>query len=203
MWTTANILTLSRVPLLFVLAGLLFVPGAPAAWLAVAVFTVAIITDWLDGLFARGSGSVSDFGKVMDALIDKVLMTGLFALLLVAGILQWWTVFFFLVILSREFLVTGLRLMAASQGVVLAAEAGGKWKTACQMAAAILLLLGNAAGGNWPQWRWEPVQIFGLAGHLFFLAAAGLTLWSGTVYFLKHGQLLAGGAASPAGMMRR
>ncbi|MGF1483217.1 MAG: CDP-diacylglycerol--glycerol-3-phosphate 3-phosphatidyltransferase [Opitutales bacterium] len=190
MWTPANILTLLRVPLLFVVAALLMADAMWASWLAIVVFAAAVVTDWLDGRLARGSGSVSDFGKVMDSLVDKVLMTGLFAMLLITDILAPWTVYLFLLILTREFLVTGLRILAAGQGVILAAEAGGKLKTAIQMAAAILLLFGNPLGGNWPQWRWESVQLLGLAGHLCFVLATLLTLWSGTVYFLKYGQLL-------------
>ncbi|MGF1448265.1 MAG: CDP-diacylglycerol--glycerol-3-phosphate 3-phosphatidyltransferase [Opitutales bacterium] len=190
MWTPANILTLLRIPLLFLLAALLSTDAAWAGWLAVVVFAAAIVTDWLDGRLARAGGSVSDFGKVMDALVDKVLMTGLFAMLLIAGVLAPWATFLFLIILTREFLVTGLRILAANQGVMLAAEAGGKLKTAMQMAAAILLLIGNPLDGNWPQWRWESVQLFGLAGHLCFGLATLLTLWSGTTYFLKYGRLL-------------
>ncbi len=190
MWTPANILTLVRIPLLFLLAALLGVEAAWAGWLAVLVFAAAIVTDWLDGRLARAGGSVSDFGKVMDALVDKVLMTGLFAMLLIVGVLAPWTTYLFLIILTREFLVTGLRTLAAGQGVMLAAEAGGKLKTAIQMTAAILLLIGNPLGGNWPQWRWEAVQIFGLLGHICFALATLLTLWSGTTYFLKYGRLL-------------
>ena len=87
---------------------------------AFILFILGALTDWADGYVARQQGLVSNFGKLMDALTDKVFMVGLFIALLVLGVLpQVWALPLLLLILSREFLITGLRLVAASSGVVL------------------------------------------------------------------------------------
>ena len=120
-----NLLTLSRIPILFGVVGSLYLPFAGSSSLAFVLFIIGALTDWADGYYARKQGLVSNFGKLMDALTDKVFMVGLFISLLVIGILPEWTLPLLLLILSREFLITGLRLVAASEGVVLAAERSG------------------------------------------------------------------------------
>ena len=124
-----NLLTLSRIPILFGVVGFLYLPFLGASSLAFVLFIIGALTDWADGYYARKQGLVSNFGKLMDALTDKVFMVGLFISLLVIGILPEWTLPLLLLILSREFLITGLRLVAASEGVVLAAEKSVKHKT--------------------------------------------------------------------------
>ena len=98
-----------------------------------ATVSFAALTDWLDGWLARRFGQVSEFGKFMDALADKVLTMGIFVSLLALGALEKWTLFLILLILSREFLITGLRLVAAAKGKTLAAEKMGKVKTVVQL----------------------------------------------------------------------
>ena len=118
-----NLLTLSRIPLMLVVIGLLYDPSIK--WMkttALLVFLFAALTDWLDGWLARKFGQVSEFGKFMDALSDKVLTLGMFVSLLALGELEKWALFPVLLILSREFLITGLRLVAAGKGKTLAAE---------------------------------------------------------------------------------
>ena len=140
-----NILSLSRVLFLFLIAGLLFFDFTGAVTAAFVLFIIASITDWADGYVARRYNMITDFGKLMDALSDKVLTVGMFvALLAVPGLLPPWSLFLILVIIGREFLITGLRLVAASRGVVLAAEKGGKVKTVFQIIAISLLLLAHA-----------------------------------------------------------
>jgi len=117
-----NLLTLSRIPILFGIVALLYAPFPGARTLAFLLFIIGALTDWADGYFARKQGLVSNFGKLMDALTDKVFMVGLFVALLAADKLPAWTLPLLLLILSREFLITGLRLVAASWGIVLAAE---------------------------------------------------------------------------------
>ncbi len=102
---------------------------------AFIVFLVAAFTDFLDGYLARKYNLITDFGKLMDPLADKVLMTAGFIMLV--PIIPAWVVVF---ILAREFLVTGLRTLAASKGIVLAAENLGKWKTVLQVATIAVLL---------------------------------------------------------------
>ena len=117
-----NLLTLSRIPILFGIVGLLYAPFPGASTIAFILFVIGALTDWADGYFARKQGLVSNFGKLMDALTDKVFMVGLFIALLAMNVLQGWALPMLLLILSREFLITGLRLVAASSGIVLAAE---------------------------------------------------------------------------------
>ena len=93
---------------------------------ALIVFLFAALTDWLDGWLARKFGQVSEFGKFMDALSDKVLTLGMFISLLALDEIGRWALFPILLILAREFLITGLRLVAAGRGKTLAAEKVGK-----------------------------------------------------------------------------
>lgn len=168
------------------IAALLFVPLQGAATLAFVLFLVAALTDWADGYVARRFNMITDFGKLMDALADKVLMVGMFVILLaIPGFLPWWSLFLILIIIGREFLITGLRLVAASQGVVLAAEKGGKVKTVFQILAAAFLLLAYLLkqdfGDVGPMMR----SCFGI-GMVLFVIASILTLQSGTTYMTKY-----------------
>ncbi|MDG1138045.1 MAG: CDP-diacylglycerol--glycerol-3-phosphate 3-phosphatidyltransferase [Opitutales bacterium] len=143
-----NLLTLSRIPLMLIIIGLLYpMPELSFEWshtLALGLFLFAALTDWLDGWLARKFGQVSEFGKFMDALADKVLTLGMFTSLLALGALPIWTLFPILLILSRELLITGLRLVAAGKGKTLAAEKIGKIKTVIQLTC-ISLTLGKLA----------------------------------------------------------
>ena len=182
-----NLLTLSRIPILFGVVGFLYLPFAGSGSLAFVFFIIGALTDWADGYYARKQGLVSNFGKLMDALTDKVFMVGLFISLLVIGILPEWTLPLLLLILSREFLITGLRLVAASEGVVLAAEKSGKHKTVSQMVAAILLLFAVAIRADFSE---RLPQIFGDVLHWgglgFFVIATLLTVSSGLQYMVKY-----------------
>ena len=180
-----NLLTLSRIPFLFIIAGLLFVEAPWVATLTLVLFILAGLTDWLDGALARRFGVVSDFGKFMDALTDKILMMGLFVtVIVVPGLVPTWFLALVLLMLCREFLITGMRMMAASKGVVLGAEKAGKQKTVTQIVAIGLILLipvlerdfGWTAGATGARW----------AGYVFFVLAAFLTVSSGLRYFLKY-----------------
>ena len=143
-----NLLTLSRIPLMLIIIGLLYpMPELSFEWshtIALGLFLFAALTDWLDGWLARKFGQVSEFGKFMDALADKVLTLGMFTSLLALGALPIWTLFPILLILSRELLITGLRLVAAGKGKTLAAEKIGKIKTVIQLTC-ISLTLGKLA----------------------------------------------------------
>lgn len=189
-----NLVTLSRIPLMFLIVGCLFIPVKGMATVAFLLFIVAAWSDWLDGYLARCYGLVSDFGILMDALTDKILMVGMLIAFLALGILPGWALFAVLLILSREFFITGLRLVAASKGKVLAAERGGKWKTGFQMAAVIILLL----------W-WAIIRDFGIgedsglatmlrwAGLGVFVVATVQTVVSGTQYLVKYWKMFTTG----------
>jgi CDP-diacylglycerol--glycerol-3-phosphate 3-phosphatidyltransferase len=129
----ANAITLSRFPILFVIVLLLYAPFPGSRMTAFLLYLVSGFSDWLDGYVARRSGSVSNFGKFMDALSDKILVLGLFAALLTLKIVPSYYLFPVLLILGREFFVTGIRLVAISRNIVIAAEKSGKIKTIFQM----------------------------------------------------------------------
>ena len=188
-----NLLTLSRIPILFGVVGFLYLPFAGASSLAFALFIIGALTDWADGYYARKKGLVSNFGKLMDALTDKVFMVGLFISLLVIGILPEWTLPLLLLILSREFLITGLRLVAASEGVVLAAEKSGKHKTVSQMVAAILLLFAVAIRADFSERLPSIVgDVIHWSGVGFFVLATLLTVSSGLQYMAKYWSIFTG-----------
>lgn len=135
----ANKVTLLRFLLVpvFILIVTLF-HGWVADLLAGLVFIVAACTDFIDGHIARSRNLITTFGKFMDPLVDKILVTAAMVALVAMERIPAWVV---ILILAREFAITGLRTVAVSEGVVIAASWLGKWKTACQMVALALLLL--------------------------------------------------------------
>ena len=141
--TVPDWLTLARVVATFVLLILLQACAHPPVplwtpWLALILFVAAALTDWLDGHLARRWKIESDFGRLFDPLADKLLVVVTFVGLLGVGLLPVW---FVSVVVAREFLITGIRLVAGQKGVILAAEQVGKHKTVTQMVTAILGLL--------------------------------------------------------------
>ncbi len=112
-----------------------FVPGSK--WIALVLFCVASITDLLDGKIARKYNLVTNFGKFMDPLADKILVSSAFICLVALGRIPTWIV---IVIISREFIISGFRLVASDNGIVIAASYWGKFKTTFQMFAIILLI---------------------------------------------------------------
>ena len=158
----------------------------PASW-ALLFFVIAAITDYFDGAIARKHNLVTNFGKLMDPLADKVLIAAALILLVDKGYLWTWTVG---VVIGREFMVTGLRLVAASDGIVVAAEKLGKWKTAIQMVCVIYFLTAMATEEPAlailaPAFQWTPV-----VGRFLEIAMLVLTLASGTSYLWKNRNLL-------------
>ena len=106
--------------------------------IATAIFVIASLTDFLDGNIARKYNLVTNFGKFMDPLADKLLVCSALICLIELGQLPAWMV---LIIISREFIISGFRLVASDNGVVIAASYWGKWKTVFQMISVILLIL--------------------------------------------------------------
>ncbi|MFC4735666.1 CDP-diacylglycerol--glycerol-3-phosphate 3-phosphatidyltransferase [Bacillus daqingensis] len=146
-------------------------------FLAALVFIVAAATDWLDGFYARKYNLVTNMGKFLDPLADKLLITAAFVGLTGMDMFPAWAA---VVILSREFAVTGLRLVASGSGEVIAASIWGKWKTVSQIVAASAVLLHNV--------------LFELAGIPFdtimIYTAVVLTVFSGVDYFVKNKHVL-------------
>jgi len=141
-----NKLTLVRVLLipvfLIILLGGFFTPYANL--LAAAVFIIASVTDWLDGFIARRYNLITNFGKFADPLADKLLTAAALIAFVELKALDAWVV---VLLISREFVITGFRLLCAEKGVVLAADFWGKFKTAVQMVMIIYVLLGFAFPG--------------------------------------------------------
>ena len=173
--TIPDWLTLARVAATFVLLILLQACAHPpvppwTAWLALVLFVAAALTDWLDGHLARKWKIESDFGRLFDPLADKLLVVVAFVGLLGAGLLPVW---FVSLVVAREFLITGIRLLAGQKGVVLAAEKVGKHKTVTQMVTAILGLLLLALDPAHPNGR----ILLEAAVWLTALITAGSGLW--------------------------
>jgi len=141
------------------------------------IFLVASITDWLDGYIARKYNLITNMGKFLDPLADKLLVSAAFILTVEMGLAPAWIV---IVIISREFAVTGLRLVASGEGIVLAASNMGKLKTASQIIAIALLLLHNYpfAFLNFPL---DMIMLY---------IALILTAWSGIDYFIKNAHVM-------------
>ncbi len=133
-----NKLTIARLVMTVIFMVFLFGAGLVAKAGALLVFTMASLTDMLDGYIARKYHLVTDFGKLMDPIADKALVLSAFIAFVQIGLVPAWMV---VVIASREFVVTGLRLLALSKKEVLAAQEGGKHKTISQMVAIFLILI--------------------------------------------------------------
>jgi len=189
-----NKLTVSRLLLTvcFVIALTLDQVLPLAHSLAALFFIVAAITDWLDGYLARKYHLITSFGKLMDPLADKVLMCAGFVMLSDLHLIPGWMV---VAILTREFLVTGLRLVASAEGVVLAAESLGKHKTIWQVITLIYFLIYLAR--DEPLFAWMDflyhLKVTGIAitGVFLLWLTLALTVVSGLSYAWKNRKLLA------------
>jgi CDP-diacylglycerol--glycerol-3-phosphate 3-phosphatidyltransferase len=171
------------------------IDGPTGNWfctLSFVLFVVAGVSDWLDGYLARRLNQVSDYGKLMDALSDKVLMVGIFICLYGFGLYPSWALFPILLILSREFLITGLRLVAAGKGMVLAAEKSGKYKTAFQIISAGAVLLSASLGNDFGFFESDLVTVLHEIGVWLFVLATILTASSGSLYVVKYWDLFIG-----------
>jgi CDP-diacylglycerol--glycerol-3-phosphate 3-phosphatidyltransferase len=186
-----NQITLGRLVLtgIFVAVVALEIPWG-WSWAAL-LFIVGSVTDFVDGWLARKYGLVTNFGALMDPLVDKVLTCSAFVILAVGGVLPAWVA---CVVLAREFLITGLRTLAAAQGAVLAADGWGKWKTGAQIAVLVYGLLWLAAKD--PPFQWF-APFFGLPGfapdrlgHLLLALAVFTTVWSGIRYLWNNRHVL-------------
>jgi CDP-diacylglycerol---glycerol-3-phosphate 3-phosphatidyltransferase len=174
-FTTPNLLTLFRIGTVPVLIVLLLYTGPVASIAAAAVFFLATLSDYFDGYIARSYGSGSTLGKFLDPLADKLVVTA--ALIMLAGIAREprvpaWIV---VILVAREITVTGLRAMAAAEGMIVAAEELGKYKMALQSIAIQGLLI---------HYTYFHVNFFA-AGILVLWAAMVLSVWSGFDYYLK------------------
>lgn len=164
---TPNKLTMLRVILIPVFLVVLYIGFTGSQYVALAIFAIASLTDFADGHLARSRGQVTDFGKFMDPLADKVLVVAALLWFTQQGLMPAWAV---LIVIVREFAVTALRLVAVDKGRVIAAGTSGKIKTASTMVCILLMFL--------------PIP------QLLIYICIGLivlvTLYSGIEYFVKN-----------------
>lgn len=193
-----NLLTLSRVPLMFVVVALMYAQFQWSATIAFWLYIIAALTDWLDGKLARARGEVSAFGRFMDSVIDKVMVIGLMIALVneaenflghdITAMLL------LLCILCREFAISGLRMAVAVKGQIVEADTSGKVKAFVQLNAIGWLMGARVLDRDYPElfrghgaeWvvnvRWIGISLYVLS----FV----LTMTSGIAYFRKHGRVL-------------
>ena len=188
-----NQLTCARFVLTIIFVVILSTRWHFANTTGLVLFILAGITDYLDGAIARARGLITDFGKLMDPLADKIMMASAFILLVPEGAFPAWVA---VAIISREFAITGLRLLAANKGVVLPSESLGKHKTVWQIVAVVfyLLLLTlaeleragliTASSIIW----WNYVWFWG--GRALIAIVLVLTLYSGVGYLWKNRSLI-------------
>jgi CDP-diacylglycerol--glycerol-3-phosphate 3-phosphatidyltransferase len=197
-FTLPNVLTLSRVPMMFIIVALMYSDWLWAATWAFWLFIASALTDWLDGMLARRANQVSSFGRFMDATLDKVMVVGLMIALVNGGYFEGFRItamIMLLLMIAREFAISGLRMAAATKGLVVEADTGGKVKTFVQLNAIGWLLgarmfsrdFGNLFGGEEVLWI-RGVHWIGLG---FYVLAAVLTVTSGLSYFRRHGHVVA------------
>jgi len=161
-----------------------------AKFSALIVFIIASLTDYLDGYIARKSGQITNFGKIMDPIADKILMIAAFLAFVELGLVPAWMV---VVIIMREFFITGVRIVAISRGIVLSAEQGGKHKTVSQIAAIFLMLVfivAKDAMGNIWNFTFE-IGFRRLIFCIMFLVVM-LTVTSAISFLKKNDKLLSG-----------
>ena len=173
--TTASKITLVRVAFIPAFMVLMYLSGGAAnGWMlsALAVFIIASLTDFIDGHIARKYNQVSDFGKFLDPLADKLLVISAMAMFCEWGVMPAWAL---MIVLTREFAVTGLRLVAAPKGTVIAAGKSGKFKTASTMVGLCVMMA-------FPGIAWLSWVVIGII--------VATTLYSGVEYFIQNWKCL-------------
>ena len=152
---------------------------------AIIFFLIASITDFLDGYFARKLDLVTDFGKLMDPLVDKILTSAVFIILTKEEMVPAWIT---ITIIGREFLVTGLRLLASNQGSLLSADSLGKWKTATQIITATYFLIAIGSDEKMISPLTSLQQPF--IGNVLLIICTTITVISGASYLIKNLSLI-------------
>lgn len=170
---TANKLTMLRVIMIPVFLAALYVEFPFHYIAALAIFILASITDFIDGYIARHFNQITDFGKFMDPLADKLLVTSAMLWFVEVGQMPAWAL---LIVITREFAVSGLRMVAAPKGIVIAAAWSGKIKTASTMVCVCLMLL----------------PIPAILNTICVVVILVTTIWSGIEYFIKNRSAFSG-----------
>ena len=173
---TANKITLIRIALIPVFLFFFLTDFVPYShYIAVAVFVIASITDQLDGYIARKYNQITDFGKFIDPLADKILVISALIAMIEYKMLSSIPV---IIIISREFIVTGLRIVAISSGKVIAAAFSGKLKTVMQIIMTVYLMIMRDLYPAFP--------LLDIFGQIIIWATVAITLYSGAEYLIKN-----------------
>ncbi len=187
----ANRLTLLRIVLTFVFMFFLFCRGPWAKALSLLIFIFAALSDFFDGRIAQRRNMVTDFGRFMDPIADKILVLAAFAAFVQMQLIDAWM---FVIIIAREILITSLRLFALNKGKVLSAGKAGKHKTFSQMAVIFFILLFIVlkevmlAFFTWnPSWE----RLFSESIYILMLLTVILTLYSGLSYLWENRRVIA------------
>jgi CDP-diacylglycerol--glycerol-3-phosphate 3-phosphatidyltransferase len=185
-----NKLTISRIVLTFVFMHFLLSPGPLAKSAAILVFILASLTDYYDGSLARKKNLITNFGKLMDPIADKVLVLASFLAFVELRLMPAWMM---IIILSRELLITGIRLLASTSGVILAAAREGKHKTISQLSSILFILfsillreMGTKIGFWTGSWELQFRRII----FYLLLIATTLTLISGISFLYRNRRLI-------------
>lgn len=173
--TGPTYLTITRMLLSVLFLIFVLIPEAWAEVAALVLFIIAAITDLVDGKWARRDKIVTDLGAFLDPLADKMLVNLAFLALITMGVIPVWV---FAIILVRDFAVDGMRMMAARDGVTIAASFYGKLKTTFQMIALIIILLNLIVN----------LEFFTIVGNIALYLALALTIFSGADYLIKGWQ---------------
>lgn len=175
-WSLPNLLTYGRIVAIPALVGLLYWPKDDwVRWIALAIYVVAAVTDYLDGWIARAWSQQSAIGRMLDPIADKLLVAALLLMLVADGTIHGWTLWAAIVILCREILVSGLREFLAELKVSVPVSKVAKWKTTAQLLALGFLVAGPAGDKVLP----ANTQI----GTWLLWVAAALTIYTGWDYF--------------------
>ncbi|MFA6321181.1 MAG: CDP-diacylglycerol--glycerol-3-phosphate 3-phosphatidyltransferase [Candidatus Omnitrophota bacterium] len=182
-----NKLTILRIVLTFVFMVFLYSQGVAAKILALVTFLAAALTDALDGYLAKKNNQVTDFGRLMDPIADKVLVLAALLAFVERGVVPAWMV---VLIIFREVAVTGLRLLALSKGKVIQADGGGKHKTVWQLLTIIVILiffvLKEGGSAQFKFWTPDMENLYRDFIFIIMLIAVTFTLTSGIAYLVKN-----------------
>jgi CDP-diacylglycerol---glycerol-3-phosphate 3-phosphatidyltransferase len=192
-WNLPNMLTLARVLVIPLFVWLTYDADPMYSVLAALLFTVAAITDVIDGFLARRWNMITVVGKFMDPLADKLMVMAALVMMTRLGRVPAWVV---IVLLSRELIVSGLRQVAASEGLVIAAGQEGKWKTSLQLVGMICLLIHFRHTVDFVVWKGE--ADFNVMGKVLIYVSTAFSVWSAGIYFKAFLNML-GKRGAPAG----
>jgi len=170
--TLPNHITVLRMALVPIVITLMYIESTTADFFAALIFTIASLTDWLDGYLARSRKSITVYGKLMDPLADKFLVV---STLLMLQELHRVPAVVVILLVCRELAITGLRALASAEGVIIPASVSAKWKTATQMVAIPLLVW-------FENFRGLPLIMI---GNVLLYASLGISLWSAKDYVVE------------------